>query len=198
VTNAQYLAFCEATDRWLPVFWNVERFACGERWPDRPVIGVSQHDAKAYAEWVGKRLPTEAEWEYAARAGGEGRYGGDVAELAPDQANFKKSGNDAPVAVQSYTPNAFGVYDLVGNVREWTADGYGIEIPAASLVPESGDLDGVEPVAGPAFPAEGKLGIVKGGGWYSGASCNAVHVRNPYIRSWGDFNVGFRCARDAE
>ncbi|MEZ4387331.1 MAG: formylglycine-generating enzyme family protein [Candidatus Krumholzibacteriia bacterium] len=198
VTNAQYQAFCEATGRTLPVYWNVERFQCGEAWPEHPVIGVSLVDARDYAEWVGKRIPTEAEWEYAARAGGEGRFGGDLDELTIELANYKRSPFDAPTDVKSYAPNAYGVYDLIGNVREWTTDYLGAEIPASSLVPEDGDLTGVVPLVDPTGPEKGRTGVVRGGGWYSGSSCQAVTVRNGYPRTWGDFAVGFRCARSAD
>ncbi|MBD3221120.1 SUMF1/EgtB/PvdO family nonheme iron enzyme [bacterium] len=198
VTNAQYLAFCEATDRKLPVYWNVDRFQCGARWPDHPVIGVSQGDAAAYAAWAGKRLPSEAEWVLAARAGGDGRFGGDHETLTRDQANFKLSGHDAPVAVMSYAPSASGLYDMIGNVREWTADRFGTVPPAESLIAGGGDPDAAVAVVDPRGPEIGRLGVVKGGGWYSGSSCQAVHVRNGYPRGWGDFAVGFRCARDLE
>jgi len=198
VTNTQYHVFCEATERKLPVYWGLERFLCGEEWPDRPVIGVSRYDAQKYAEWVGKRLPTEAEWEYAARAGGEGRFGGDVDTLTTELANYKKSDHHAPASVKSYSANAYGLYDLIGNVREWTADRFGAEIPPTSLVPEDGDLAAVMPVVDPAGPEEGSLGVIKGGGWHSGSSCNAAYVRNGYPRGWGDVNVGFRCARDVD
>jgi len=198
VTNAQYRAFCLATNRKLPVFWELERFQCGIAWPDHPVIGVSQGDAQAYAEWVGKRLPTEAEWVLAARAGGNGRYGGDLESINPELANYNKTDRDAPAPVMSYPANAYGVFDLIGNVREWTSDRFGVQVPTESLVPEDGDLTGVVPCVDPTGPAKGRLGVIKGGGWYSGSSCQAVAVRNGYPRGWGDFAVGFRCARDVE
>ena len=69
VTNAQYLRFCEATGHRLPEFWGMEGFRCGPDYPNHPVVTVSWYDATEYAKWCGKRLPTEAEWEYAAREG---------------------------------------------------------------------------------------------------------------------------------
>ncbi|MBK3516661.1 formylglycine-generating enzyme family protein [Carboxylicivirga marina] len=63
VTNAEYLAFCTETGHRLPEFWNTDVFRSGEQYPDYPVVGVSYGDALKYAEWAGKRLPTEAEWE---------------------------------------------------------------------------------------------------------------------------------------
>jgi len=65
VTNGQYQAFCEATERKLPVFWGLERFRSGSDFPDHPVVGVSNSDAKEYASWCGRRLPTEAEYSKA-------------------------------------------------------------------------------------------------------------------------------------
>ena len=61
ITNTQYAAFCEATDRRLPEFWGQNRFRCGPEFPNHPVVGVSWLDAGAFAEWIGGRLPTETE-----------------------------------------------------------------------------------------------------------------------------------------
>jgi len=186
VTNAQYHAFCEATEQELPVFWGLDRFRCSLDYPDHPVVGVSQSAAKMYAEWVGRRLPTEAEWEYAARGGRES-LSFDSGDVLDDQgANTKSAELGGPVAVGSFEPNGYGLYDMVGNVREWVADYY------------AEDYFTVSPVENPQGPEKTRWRVIKGGGWYSGKSCNMVHVRNALPGSWSDFNVGFRCARDAE
>lgn len=185
VTNAQYLEFCEATERKLPIFWDLERFRSGPDFPDHPVVGVSNSDATAYAKWVGRRLPTEAEWEFAARGGLEGKNY-DLGDDLPDSsANTKSEKLGGPVAVSSFRPNAYGLYDMVGNVREWVSDYYSDNYFAES------------PVDNPKGPESGRQRVIKGGGWFSGTGCNRVHVRNALSGGWGDFNVGFRCARDA-
>jgi formylglycine-generating enzyme required for sulfatase activity len=132
VTNAQYKAFCDATGRSYPPdpeIWG-DYFTTGYflNRPDYPVVDVTWFDAQAYAEWAGKRLPTEAEWEKAARGGLEGkRYPwGDAS--SHDDANYgEKGGRDqwtytSPVG--SFPPNGYGLYDMAGNVWEWCADGY--------------------------------------------------------------------------
>ena len=109
--------------------------------PDHPVVHVSWNDAQAYAAWVGGRLPSEAEWEHAAR-GGQGDVKFPWGEAEPDDtANFpcniwqgqfpeRNTGADgflATAPAQSFAPNAYGLYNLVGNVWEWTADTYRIK-----------------------------------------------------------------------
>ena len=186
VTNAQWQAFCEAEDRKLPIFWGLERFQCGEEWPDNPVVGVSHGQARAYAAWVGRRLPTEAEWEYAARGGLDQLKYDRADTLANDQANTKSLGLGMTSKVASFQPNAYGLYDMVGNLREWTADYY------------TDDYFANSPVDNPPGPEKTRWRVIKGGGWFSGTGCNAVHVRNGLRGTWGDFNVGFRCAKDIE
>lgn len=184
VTNAQWQTFCEANDRKFPIFWGIDRFRCGPNFPDHPVIGVSHGDAKAYAKWIGRRLPTEAEWEFAARGGLDGKKFDTGDKLGQGQANTKSAKLDGPVAVMSFRPNGYGLYDMVGNVREWVADYYTEEEPPTA------------PLVDPQGPEKGKLRLIKGGGWFSGNGCNSVHERNALAGSWGDFNVGFRCVAD--
>jgi iron(II)-dependent oxidoreductase len=185
VTNADYAEFCRATGRRLPKFWGEAPFRCGPRYPDHPVVFVSNDDARAYAAWRGKRLPTEAEWEYAARGGLVGRayVNGDV--LDSSRVNYTHSHLKGSVAVGSYEPNGYRLYDMAGNVQEWVADRYDAGYYAAS------------PHENPAGPATGKLRVIRGGGWDTGPGCMGVGSRIALPGNWTDYNVGFRCAREA-
>ncbi len=183
VTCSQYMRFCEETERKFPFFWEKEGFRCGPAFPDHPVSGVSWGDASAYAKWAGKRLPTEAEWEYAARGGASGLaypWGDTIDE---SHANYA-SKRDGPVPVGSYAPNGFGLFDMIGNVLEWVQDRYDYDSyrNGSTLNPVGVD--------------RGYLRVIRGGGWYTGPSCCRVHWRNGLKSNFSDFNVGFRCARD--
>jgi len=183
VTNAEYLKFCEATGRRLPEFWGMDVYHCGPDYPDHPVVGVSWRDAAAYAEWAGKRLPTEAEWEYAARGGLEGMNYPNGNEIDSSLANAK---SDGTVPVGSYPPNGYGLYDMAGNTNEWVADYFGYDYYQKS------------PRDNPQGPEKGKFRVFRGGGWHSGPFCNRVYFRNGLSPGWVDFNVGFRCVRDCK
>ncbi len=142
VTFEQYDLFCEATGRTKP--WGRER-------GNLPVSQVTWYDANAFAQWMGCRLPTEAEWEYAARANTTTPfYTGD--SLTSDQANFNGS---KPLLVGSFPPNAFGLYDMHGNIWEWCNDWYGKYDINDKLNPKG--------------PDKGKLKVDRGGGFYDPA-----------------------------
>lgn len=182
VTNAAYLAFCRASGHTLPFFWGMREFRSGVDFPDHPVVGVTWHDAAAYATWAGKRLPTEAEWECAARGGLVGMRFPTGEDLTKADANFSGS---SPVRVGSYPPNGYGLYDMAGNVAEWVMDVYDDDTYAAS------------PRDNPRGPDRGPFRVVRGGGWLGGKMCADVVNRTALKPSWVDFAVGFRCARDA-
>lgn len=190
VTNAEYLEFCQATDRRLPMFWGMDEFHSGPDFPYHPVVGVSWRDATAYAQWAGKRLPTEAEWEYAARGGLVAMDYPHGNEVTPEDANYYR--HDAPELVDGthrvggYPANGYGLYDMAGNVAEWVNDNYAQDYYVRS------------PNTNPPGPDDGKFRVFRGGGWHSGPGCTRVHYRNALPRNWLDFNVGFRCAKDAD
>jgi iron(II)-dependent oxidoreductase len=184
VTNAQYFEFCEETGRQFPEFWGMKEFHSGPDFPNHPVVGISWKDAKSYAEWAGKRLPTEAEWEYAARGGLIGMNYPNGDELDSSQANYTLGGPEGIATVGSFPPNSYGLYDMAGNVFEWVSDYY------------DADYYGTNPYENPIGPEEGRFRVIRGGGWHSGPYCNRVYYRNALPGQWVDFAVGFRCVKD--
>ena len=182
VTNGEYFKFCQATGRALPFFWGMREFRSGLDFPDHPVVGVSWHDALDYATWAGKRLPTEAEWEYAARGGLAGQPFPTGSDLAKTDANYGGSG---PVRVGSFTSNGYGLHDMAGNAAEWVMDFY------------DDDYYSTSPADNPTGPAKGQFCVVRGGGWKGGKMCANVTNRTALKPYWVDFAVGFRCAKDA-
>jgi len=185
VTNLQYLAFCRMTGHELPEFWNTEIFRSGDKFLNYPVVGISWNDAVQYAAWAGKRLPTEAEWEYAARGGlVENDYpnGNYWTKIKPIQNG--ESWNNLIEPVKSHEPNGYGLYDMGGNVWEWVVDFY-----SKNYYSESGTHN-------PKGPKRGSHRVIRGGSWHSGAMCKKVYYRKALPASWCDFAVGFRCVQD--
>ncbi len=148
-----------------------------------PVVGVSWYGAVAYAKWVGKRLPTEAEWEIAATCGLEENVYPTGVDIERSQANFFSSDT---TMVMSYPPNPHGLYDVAGNVYEWCHDWYGYHYYDVS----------VQEPNNPKGPVQGTYRILRGGCWKSlkeDLRCSHRHRNNP-----GTMNgtYGFRCAAD--
>lgn len=182
VTNQEYYKYCQETKQSLPIFWGIKEFRCGLDFPDYPVVGVSFFEAEKYAKWGGKRLPTEAEWEYAARGGlvDKNFPCGDKADSTVINFSNKYKGL---LKVGCFAPNNFGLYDMAGNAWEWTTDNY------------QADYYEKSPSVNPKGPEKGRFKVIRGGSWHSGGMCVQNYFRNGLSPSWVDFAVGFRCAK---
>jgi len=190
-----------------PVYsWRNPGFKQGD---DHPVVNVTWNDAVAFCQWLGKkegrvyRLPTEAEWEYACRAGTTTRYSvgddpkqlvkvaalydADTRELFPQFAKYAVPGSDghpftAPVG--SFRPNAFGLYDMHGNVWEWCSDWYGEDYYRQS------------PADDPQGPADGNVRVRRGGSWHTWPLYMRSAFRNYNTEETRYVLVGFRVVRE--
>lgn len=148
-----------------------------------PVVGVTWYGATLYAKWVGKRLPTEAEWEIAASGAGANLIHPTGDNIEKNQANFFSSDT---TAVQSYPPTALGLYDLAGNVYEWCYDWYAYNYYEIS----------VQEPENPQGPLQGVYRVLRGGCWKSlkeDLRCSRRHRNNP---GTANGTYGFRCAAD--
>ena len=167
---------------------------------DHPVTQVSSNDADAYAKWMGKRLPTEAEWEYAARGGLEqSRYAWGNG-LTPDGvhrcniwqgefplSNTREDGYHGTAPALSFEPNGYGLYNVAGNVWEWCADWWTVDWASSALS------------SNPEGPSEGTAKVTRGGSFLCHSSyCNRYRVaaRTSNTPNSSTANMGFRCAMD--
>lgn len=173
VTCAEYALFVAANPRWQkdradPELrdghyledWSAAGFPEGR--DEHPVAYVSYAAAAAFAEWVGKRLPTEAEWEYAARGGLVGKKYPNGDQMNDKLANFAKQFRGT-TPVRKFEPNGFGLYDMAGNLFEWCSDWFAPYQGGESLDPKG--------------PPEGEYRVVRGGSWMSGAGALRISAR---------------------
>ncbi|GAA1479124.1 formylglycine-generating enzyme family protein [Nocardioides aestuarii] len=191
-----------------------------KRIPDHPVVQVCHEDARAYADWAGLALPTEAEWEYAARGGLDGtpytwgeekRPDGRIMANTWDGPDFpwrhtKESGYLRTAPVGSFPANGFGLFDMAGNVWEWTDDWWTSRHPDAAesaccapVDPRGGDLEGSRDPRQPQFRTGRK--VIKGGSHLCADSyCLRYRpaARRPQMVDTGMSHVGFRCVRRPE
>jgi formylglycine-generating enzyme required for sulfatase activity len=153
--------------------------------PGHPVVIVTWDRAREFCGTAGGRLPTEAEWEYAARGGREGAiypWGNQPPTDEAGATNGAAFENERPLPAKSFAPNAYGLYDVAGNVWEWTADAIGLYT--------------ADPVTDPAGPRTGRARIVRGGSFGDDPENLRVSNRTPNQPDRVNVNVGFRCARD--
>ena len=196
VTNEQFVRFLQAMGgekdqnnndiirlRDARIKRNSGKLTIESGYAKHPVVGVTWYGANAYAKWVGKRLPSEAEWESAASGGKENFLFPTGSDIERAQANFFSSDT---TAVMSYPPNSFGLYDMAGNVYDWCQDWYAYNYyDSSALEPDN-----------PKGPLQGVYRVLRGGCWKSlreDLRCSHRHRNNP-----GAVNgtYGFRCAAD--
>jgi len=200
ITDAEFeTGGYSGSNLWLRSNWRNREDVCWKHDPtgfrrplsayDHPVVHVSWNDAKAFAEWMDCRLPTEAEWEYSCRAGtispfftgdnitsSQATYDGQY----PYHENPKGDSYVNTTSVGSHLPNPWGLYDMNGNVWEWCEDWYGVYLSTAQIDPLG--------------PSSGELRVNRGGSWRGGANrCRSARrgSGDPFYRAGG---IGFRVA----
>lgn len=205
VTNVQFKKFLEKNPAWrqdrIPAQYhngNYLKHWTSNGYPkekaNHPVVNISWYSAVAYCRWAGKRLPTEAEWEYAARGGLSGKafpWGDEPVDKT--RANYGESGFGDTTAVGSYNANGYALFDMAGNVWEYLADEWGRYSSSMQIDPVAGGnlfLDD-------AFLAITSRRVIRGGSW-GGAPINLrVTYRDSHPPNGARDFVGFRCAESA-
>ena len=189
VTNAAFKAFVDRHGQWAPgrvgaerqngdylKHWTGGTFPAGAA--DLPVTYVTWWAARACCESYGKRLPTEAEWEFAARGGLEAEFPWGDEPPDPARANWSATGIGAPTRVGRYPPNPYGLHDLAGNVWEFVANAWTSDYSTPPATPSSEDRR-----------------VIRGGS-FAGAAINLrVRYRDSHPAVGAGPHVGFRCAR---
>ena len=186
VTNSQYARFLDSTGSNPPPFWQDSNF----NHPQQPVVAVSWFEAVRYCEWMSAitgrkyRLPTEAEWERAARAGVDGKlfpWGDDPPQSRPA---YEKRWKNGPEPAGRYEANAFGLYDICDNVHEWCSDWY------------QPDYYSVSPERNPGGPETGSRRASRGGSWRHHIKVARCSARSSIPPQFQYADYGFRMACD--
>ena len=181
VTNAQYKKFVDATGHNPPEHWKNGTYP--EGLADHPVVFVTWHDAAAYAKWAGKRLPTEAEWEKAARGPKSYLYPwGDAFRRNQLNSDTGGPGHTTPVGQYEKGKSYYGAYDMAGNVKEWTADTYK-DYPGN---PFKDTFYGLVPPK-----------VARGGSFMEAGYDCMGSTRFKVTPTSSDEDLGFRCVKDA-
>jgi formylglycine-generating enzyme required for sulfatase activity len=180
VTVGAYKRFAQATGRTMP---------SGPSWDSTwkqdnlPMVNVTWDDARSYCTWAGGRLPSEAEWEYAARAGSQTKYYfGNDAALLGEYAWYESNSGGMAHPVGQKKPNAWGLYDMLGDAWEWCQDWYGMYSSQA--------------VTDPQGPSSGVWRTLRGGSWHIHSGYIRVSSRNYLVPLYGYHDAGLRCVRE--
>jgi formylglycine-generating enzyme len=205
VTNAQFKTFVEHNPDWrqdrIPAryhngnylkHWNSQGYP--KEKANHPVVNISWYAAVAYCQWTGKRLPTEAEWEYAARGGLKAKafpWGDEAVDKT--RANYGESGFGDTTPVGSYYANGYGLFDMAGNVWEYLADEWGRYSSSAQIDPIAGGSLFFDD----AFLAITSRRVIRGGSWGGSPVNLRVTYRDSHPPNGARDFVGFRCAESA-
>lgn len=196
ITIARYAQFLEATQRKAPSTWDEDAVAAAG---DRPVVGVNWFDAEAYCKWTGARLPTEAEWEKAAKGTAARRFPWGDMQPFVDIANYNRGiwvsetitlspvtggveGMSVRHGLKEGGRSPYGLFHMAGNAAEWVADRYDREYYAKA------------PATNPLGPTDGEKRVIRGGSWADLPTALRVSARVSAEPEFRDRTVGFRCA----